>query len=110
MNKKHILNVGLHIVEISKKPYNGITENKIPYFDFTFENSQGYIPQRFYDNESGKKFMDKLFAAAGLIENIVDTKDLISKILVIKIIDDPKNEKFPKRVVDFFKTINPLNI
>lgn len=54
--------------------------------------------------------MDKLFAAVGLVENVVDTEDLISKILVIKINDDPKNEKFPKRVVDFYKTINPLNI
>lgn len=45
MNNKPILNVGMHIVEISKKPYNDITNNKIPFFDFTFENSQGYIPQ-----------------------------------------------------------------
>ncbi len=86
--EKPLFELGQHIVEISSIN-DGLSEQKqTPFFQCKFENSGGFIRERYYNTENSLWKIIDLFRACGFevkANTTLDTADLIGKKLEIEI-------------------------
>lgn len=82
---KTILQEGIHEVTITYVSVGANPKTGNKFFKCIFSNCKGYLPQWFYVTERSKSFIKKLFIASGVLDDIAEVKDLLSKSLLIRV-------------------------
>jgi uncharacterized protein Usg len=79
-NTPRQLSEGKHIVTVTEVLSDTILLQRRPvsYFDLKFENKEGFVNQRFYNNEHGRNIMDILLRRFGLDPEVPTFQNLLS--------------------------------
>lgn len=82
---KAIFPEGKHFITIMSVRDDLSERKKTPYFECWFENDLFRMPKRFYVTGPRQRYLAKLFQAAGIYREHVDTQELIGKSLCITV-------------------------